>query len=466
MLSTTAFLSTVFSSPRFDAQPLGYLRTGARVVRAAEPTTGTDVHRCAGGWYRVEPFGYLCNGSYGVTSQLDDPRVQVSGRYPPKAAPLPYGYGMALGAVAYARIPTSEEQRAAEGDIAAWRKQQAEQRAKVPVDKQWPELAMPVEAIPPFLENHEAVAAILGATPKGVRAGYVGHSVRLSFLTAFESEGRPFYLTTEHLIVPADRVKAARLTKFHGVELAGTGPRLPVVWMRYASDRLVAFVYALDGDGVTKTELTLPYQTWASVADADVVVKGVRYHELLAAPAGGRAGVRYLVKGPEATRLDAAKALPDPKLGPTEVWIEVSLSKQTLVVYEGLTPRYTTLISSGAGGKARSTPVGQFRVHQKHVTTRMHGQERPAAAPGEEAEHYYRFDDVPYTQYIVGGIALHAAFWHDGYGLPRSHGCINMSPHDAKYVFERTLPEVPKGWHGIYPGRGGVPMGTLVVIRG
>src|SRR6185437_6031612 len=56
--------------------------------------------------------------------------------------------------------------------------------------------------------------------------------------------------------------------------------------------------------------------------------------------------------------------------------------------------------------------------------------------------------DVPYIQHFHEGYALHGAFWHDEFGHPRSHGCINLAPADAAWLFEWTDPVVPPDWHG------------------
>ena len=64
-------------------------------------------------------------------------------------------------------------------------------------------------------------------------------------------------------------------------------------------------------------------------------------------------------------------------------------------------------------------------------------------------------------QYFQGGYALHAAFWHEDFGRPRSHGCINLSPRDAAWIFEWTEPHLPTEWHGM-EAHG---EGTLVYIH-
>jgi hypothetical protein len=56
----------------------------------------------------------------------------------------------------------------------------------------------------------------------------------------------------------------------------------------------------------------------------------------------------------------------------------------------------------------------------------------------------YSYEEVPFTQYI-GRVALHGAFWHDQFGVPRSHGCINLSPADAEWLFGFTKPVVREG---------------------
>jgi lipoprotein-anchoring transpeptidase ErfK/SrfK len=68
---------------------------------------------------------------------------------------------------------------------------------------------------------------------------------------------------------------------------------------------------------------------------------------------------------------------------------------------------------------------------------------------------------VPYVQYFTQGYALHAAYWHNDFGRPRSHGCINLSPRDAQWLFEWTDPPVPSAWHGAMS----LHHGTLVSVH-
>jgi len=134
-------------------------------------------------------------------------------------------------------------------------------------------------------------------------------------------------------------------------------------------------------------------------------------------------------------------------------WIHVRLSSQTLVAYEGDRPVFTTIVSSGKEG--HETPTGLFRVHTKHVSTTMDGM-----AGTDDA---YSIEDVPWTIYFNGSYALHAAFWHDRFGIVRSHGCVNLAPADARWLFHWTTPEVPAGWHGaVAPADA---LGTYVLVE-
>jgi lipoprotein-anchoring transpeptidase ErfK/SrfK len=107
---------------------------------------------------------------------------------------------------------------------------------------------------------------------------------------------------------------------------------------------------------------------------------------------------------------------------------------------------YATLVSTGKDGlgdpeTTHSTPRGEFVIHTKHVSATMNGDE-----VGDE----FDLRDVPYVEYFTQGFAFHAAYWHDAFGTPHSHGCVNLSPLDARFLFHFTEPAVPQGWHGAF----------------
>jgi hypothetical protein len=71
--------------------------------------------------------------------------------------------------------------------------------------------------------------------------------------------------------------------------------------------------------------------------------------------------------------------------------------------------------------------------------------------------------DVPWTMFFEGSYALHGAFWHEGFGRVRSHGCINLGPTDARWLFYWAPPFLPEGWHGVHAHEGSP--GTTVIVH-
>ncbi len=108
-------------------------------------------------------------------------------------------------------------------------------------------------------------------------------------------------------------------------------------------------------------------------------------------------------------------------------WIEINLFEQTIAVYENSTLVYATLISSGLPGWW--TRPGLFQIYAKLEADTMRGAFEP-----DRADFYY-LEDVPYTMYFDEARALHGAYWHNGFGYPRSHGCVNLAPGDAQWIF-------------------------------
>ncbi len=135
-----------------------------------------------------------------------------------------------------------------------------------------------------------------------------------------------------------------------------------------------------------------------------------------------------------------------------ETWIDVELDSQTLTVMRGPTPLFVTLVSTGFKGP---TPRGLFRISMKQAIGAM--QSRP------DAEESYNVEAVPFVQYFTGNFALHGAFWHYRFGHKLSHGCVNLSPKDARRVYGMTSPEPRRGWMHVYEAEG--RLGSTVRVR-
>lgn len=111
-------------------------------------------------------------------------------------------------------------------------------------------------------------------------------------------------------------------------------------------------------------------------------------------------------------------------LRPGEKWIDVNVSTQTLVAYEGSAPVHNTLVSTGTAN--HPTVIGQFRIWLRFTSQDMNGY---------RLGYDYYLKGVPYVQYFYEDYALHGTFWHSNFGHPMSHGCVNLSPSDAEWLF-------------------------------
>jgi hypothetical protein len=259
-------------------------------------------------------------------------------------------------------------------------------------------------------------------------------------VSLFEASGRRFGLTVEGAVVPLDRLTHIVPSRFHGLPLVAEAS-LPVVFTRFRTP-----IYSGDLRSGLRPERQLERRDAVAITGKRIHVAGTAYLETSAGGLIAEAGV---------VRVDPPASLPGWATG-TRRWIDVSIDHQTLVAYEGPEPVFVTLVSTGIDGKGdpettHSTIQGQFLIHTKHVTVTMDGDE-----VGDE----FDFRDVPYVQYFKDGFALHAAYWHDGFGAPRSHGCVNLSPLDARWLFSWTEPSVPVAWHGAMSAHG-----TLVSVH-
>ncbi|MBC8067911.1 MAG: L,D-transpeptidase, partial [Deltaproteobacteria bacterium] len=135
-----------------------------------------------------------------------------------------------------------------------------------------------------------------------------------------------------------------------------------------------------------------------------------------------------------------------------ELWVDVELESQTLTVMRGADPVFTTLVSTGFKGP---TPKGLFRISMKQAIGQMQSR--------ADAEEQYNVEAVPFVQYFSGNFALHGAFWHYRFGHKLSHGCVNLSPKDARRVYQMTSPRPRGGWLHVYEGES--LLGTTVRVR-
>lgn len=409
VLVATSWQTFVYERPDFSSPRLGYLRSGTVVARAVEPA---GFKSCAEGFYRIEPRGYVCVGR---AASLD-PATPLAGinRHPDRHGPLPYRYAEA-GKVSpdfYTRLPADGE--AVRFDRAAWSEQGLARR--VP--------SFLADGLPSLRSNGERMSELQ------LVAGTAVPRSSFALVDVFEHQGRGWGLSTDLLLLPLDRLVPVEPTRFRGVALAPDAA-LPLAFVMQRG----AVAYRESEGGTLVVDGRLEYREAVLLTGAERRVGKQVFLET-------RDG-RFIGDSERLVRIAPLARAPH-WAKPGRPWIDVSILKQTLVAYVGTDPVYATLVSTGKDGLAdpaesHATVQGEFLIHTKHVTDAM-----SSDVEGDVYDHRA----VPYVQFFKDGYALHAAYWHDGFGSPRSHGCINLAPEDARWLFEWSDPQVPAGWHG------------------
>lgn len=156
-------------------------------------------------------------------------------------------------------------------------------------------------------------------------------------------------------------------------------------------------------------------------------------------------GYNWYQVGPEewVHQFKVAKILPvsKPEEVDTHKWVSVDLYEQVAIAYEGDEPVFATLISSGMA--EWPTNEGVFHVYVRFSRKMMSG--------SYNKPDFYYLQEVPWTMFYDDQIALHGAYWHDGFGYRRSHGCVNMTVTDAHWLYNWSHSEYD--WHnGDYTG--------------
>ncbi len=443
-LASVSMLTDVRAKPNPQARRIGALRAGAVVEMEPAPAGTTG---CPGGWRQIKPAGFVCLGPE-ATVTLDDPIVRASFRRPDVTQKLPYMYGIVTrGGPVYAKIPTAEETKEHEPSLkkhlAKWAKDK-ESGATYGLELwyKWKpgkdtlpaldalEQKLTDDDIPWFLKDGGRVPNLSGLVKakEAVKIDQVDRRNGVAFIDSFLHEGRRYNVSTDLRVIPADRFRPIRGSDFHGY-IIGKDIDFPFALVR----RKGAKKYRWDGKKLVE-DGEIEWRSAVALTGKQKLVSGKLHYET-------KDG--HWIDDRSAGRVDPAKKMPAwGKNG--EKWIDVNITKQVLVAYEGTKAVYATLVSSGEAGlgdpeTSKSSKRGIFRIHTKYISMTM-----DSDIVGEEFE----LRDVPYVQFFEGGYALHGAYWHDGFGQPKSHGCINLAPEDARRLFFWTEPQVPAGWHG------------------
>ncbi len=454
-LIALATWTPVRTEPRRDSQALGYLRAGATVDIVDGPAgrDGCVVHRDhpEGGWYRVRDGGYVCvGGGFAMPAPARGYRAPTQ---PDLDAAMPYPYAINYGrSIMYRRLPSSADLRVFE----PWRFSHAtadagsgggEMDAGTPVQAAAGTAADPSDTADNRAARRVAEVRDAGGPPRlgdlaGERGGPVvrqllsGMYVALDRTIRNSSTDEVYWRTQSGGFVRNGRLAAVRnWSRFEGQWL-DEAHHLPMAWM--VSEAGWEYTPYANGAGASSHRRVPRLTSFALSADPPIRSGAQTFWRTLDGRAVNQRNVRR-----------ALLRTPPEGVGPTEKWIDVDLDEQVLVAYEGPRPVFATLISSGRGDRHSGvrnyeSPTGSFRIQSRHITTTMDGD---TAGDGP-----YSIEDVPWVMYFHGSYALHGAFWHSYFGWRMSHGCINLSPPDARRVFLWADPVLPAGWHGVYAG--------------
>jgi len=422
----------IWEKPDMDSPRLGYMRKGQR-TRLGDPRFASE--SCPKGWYQLPEGGFVCQGR----GMLVGTKPRYIHRPPPdprvdELDPYRHGFIRKDWTPAYKRIPTEEEiwhPPEREVDAGAIADGGSPPTEKIPHDDPDDDIEVDggVDYYRYTKRNFKAVHQLLN------RGFWVSVAAR-----RFDEPTRKYYYeTVKGDFIPGSNVHLVRPPTFRGYQVLGETP-LPAA---IVSSRNAAFFELRNGK-------------FRGVGPADRLSV---YRVLETSDAAG--GPFYKIEGDRWLKdKDVVYfKLREPPEGITgdRKWIYVDLTRQSLEAYEGATPVYATLVSTGlAGSPETETPTGRFHINFKHLTDDMAG--------AVEDDEVYSVEDVAWVQYIHMNVALHASFWHSRYGTPKSHGCINLAPADARFLFDWSDPPLPANWHAVATREDGPK--TLVIIEG
>ena len=477
LLGALMHSTPVFAKAEFSKKQIGYIRLGGKAP--VEPSVIKDPGtKCSAGWYKLVDGGYVCGRH--ATLDMKSPQIKLGITPPALEDLLPYKYAhnSAHGTPLYRSVPSREDMLKYEPylDAAKKAKRKAEkekekERADEPADEPTPDSAadkpdslakadslglLDADAGAPEekpwwqqqAEKGKPIKVKLDDLSQDADGTLAKRMVKGFFVAVDKTFGwnnRAWYKTTGGLVAPADRMYLVKAPASQGMDFPEGVKQLGFILAKSASK------LEYDADQKTmKVAGSVPKFTPLALTGATMEHKGSLYRQT---------SEGWWMKAGDGTITEPGPKPPD--LGPNEKWIDVNLARKTLVAMEGDRPVFAALISPGKRSKNKEkdhpTVRGTFRIREKHIATTMDGDGKAAS------DLPYSIEDVPFVQYFEGSYALHAAFWHNNFGHEMSHGCVNLSPLDAKKVFNWTEPRLPRGWHAVWSTPDN--RGTLVVVH-
>ena len=373
-LASIADSTPVFERPAANAARIGYLHAGGRIARAEQPFSKVG---CADGWYPVRPAGFVC-ASGSATTDLRHPTLAAMAIQPLFDQPLPFTYARVS-----AETPLYERDSSQDGAVREIGK----------------------------LKKRAGMAVVGSWTAKLPE----GSSERLALLTSGK-------------FVKARDLEAAKPSTFAGVELDGKHD-LPLAFVVKRGVKL----WKLEGDEA-RQERELEFHETLDLSGKFRTAHGEKFW------AAGERWVRHKDVTAVLPRSNFPEFVKD-----GQKWLDVSLVLGTLIAYEGKKPIFTTLVSvardAALGGAVPELPsedgatttvaspalaLGTFEVKAKHVTL--------VGADPFVARETYQLYDLPWAVELASGRLMHAAYWHDRFGIEHAPAASNCR-RDAVRLF-------------------------------
>jgi len=361
---------------------------------------------CQKPWIEIQPRGWIC-GDYVKTSTRAPYGREVPFLERGELVPGVYGKVTAANSVTYQlEKPKKDDKKP--------RKKDKEKVGPVTSTKDVP----PVKPEPKLVEGRPLVGSVNVRQYEEVIVG--GKSYWRISQPDRQSRSEPEYVLRQ-------AISQHRPSLYTGTRLGddtGWGVPIAFVWPRVLGWQQAYTTHKPIGGGINRTlpmRTPIPILEVARNAKSDPIAYRIGDAEWIAA-----ADVRVFQPAPPPALLEQA-----------ERWIDVDLDSQILVAFEGDIAVYSTMVSSG--GKETPTETGVYRMWLK---------ESEADMKGLNGEDPYSVATVPWTQFFSPekGLALHTAYWHDQFGIRRSHGCLNLAPRDARWLYFWSDPQVPPGW--------------------
>ncbi len=405
--------------PGDDAKRIGTIAVDTR-VRWGAAATGKG---CQGLWVELAPRGWICTDYVRASTKPPLGReVPILERG--ELVPGVYGKVTAPSSVIYELVRASDGKTDGKGASPGTKPSDRGSADEAPVTSPRELPDAPVTGAMASTASASAIKVVAGKMVEGrPLVGSINVRQWDEIVVAGKAYWRVAQKDNEYVLRSA--ISQHRPSTFRGSRLGDdTGWTLPIAFVWPRAYQSTYTMHTAKGGGVNRQ---IAAKTAIAILETATDAAGK--------PTAYRIGDAEWIRAADVRVFPHAP--PPPHLEPHERWIDIDLDTQILVAFEGETAVYATLVSSGT--KDTPTETGVYRMWLK---------ESEADMKGLSGESPYSVATVPWTQFFFPekGLAVHTAYWHDQFGTKKSHGCVNLAPRDARWLYFWSDPVVPPGW--------------------